>query len=58
MPSNEAAKNLIRVKQIMECEGYPLTPQNETDILDVLQGNRTSQEVREDILRRNGLLSQ
>ena len=55
MSTSEITTCLTGVKQIMECEGFPLTKQNENDIVSVLQGKRTVKEVKEDILKRNGL---
>jgi len=43
------------IKHTMACEGLPLTRQNEDDIADILRGRLTEIEVKDAILKRNGL---
>ena len=55
MPQNELVIVLDEIKHTMNCEGLQLTQENEKDIVDILSGNRTANEVKADILIRNGL---
>jgi len=51
----EVSLYVKEIKHTMACEGLPLTRQNEDDVTDILRGRRTEKEVKDAILKRNGL---
>ena len=53
---DEIKQIVAEVKHTMDCEGLPLTEEDEQDVLDVLQGRRTEAEVIKTFLAQNGLL--
>ena len=55
MHEKEIDTYMKEIKHTMACEGLPLTRQNEDDIADILRGRLTEIEVKDAILKRNGL---
>lgn len=55
MSKKELGMHIKEIKHTMDCEGLPLTTQNEKDIADILRGARTGKEIKAAVMERNRL---